>query len=499
MRIAKVLVPATAGGTSQVKKRIGSYPRVRVEGGGRGVVSQADAVLLVETVRKTGLGTAISTALAPWRRPRAVHDPGKILLDVALAVALGGDCLADVGMLRAEPAVFGPVASDPTVSRLIGALASGGHRVLAALRTARAEVREQVWRLAGDTAPHAGGQVVVDIDGVLVLAHSEKQDAAATWKKTFGHHPLMGFVDHGRGGSGEPVVGLLRPGNAGSNTAADHIEATRLALAQQPKRFRRGRQTLIRTDSGGGTHEFVAWLAKRGRWMSYSVGMTITDAIHQAVLKVPASAWTPAAEPDDDIRDGAWVAELAGDCLTDWPKGLRLIVRKERPHPGAQLRFTDADGMRLTCFATNTAGEAIAALELRHRRKWLCPQFRESPGQSQAERASSILVTRCMMKPQVSGLGLVVVSSASELAVSAGYAVLLVVGVVSHCECRPETKVVNSSTMSMSSGSSSHCCWSPSRTATVRWTRAVMGASGWISPRCWPSRMASVSQLWVLV
>lgn len=123
-----------------MKKRIGSYPRVRVEGGGRGVVSQAGAVLLVETVRKSGLDAAISAALMPWRKPRTVHDPGKILLDVALAVALGGDCLADVGMVGAEPAVFGTLASDPTVSRLISKLASGGHRVLAALRTARAEV-----------------------------------------------------------------------------------------------------------------------------------------------------------------------------------------------------------------------------------------------------------------------------------------------------------------------------------------------------------------------
>ncbi|MFD7814139.1 IS1380 family transposase [Streptomyces sp. NPDC059785] len=354
-----------------MKKRIGSYPHVRVGGGGRGVVSQAGAVLLVETVRKAGLDAAVSTALEPWRKARAVHDPGKVLLDVALAVALGGDCLADVGLLRAEPAVFGPVASDPTVSRLISTLAAGGKRALAALRTARAEVRERVWRLAGEAAPDAGGQVIVDIDGVLVLAHSEKQDAAATWKKTFGHHPLMGFVDHGRGGSGEPVVGLLRPGNAGSNTAADHIEATRLALAQLPKRLRRGRRTLIRTDSGGGTHEFVAWLARRGRWLSYSVGMTITDAIHQAVLKIPASAWTPAVEPDGEIRDGAWIAEIdaGSDCLAGWPTGMRLIVRKERPHPGAQLRFTDADGMRLTCFATNTSNHPIAELELRHRQR----------------------------------------------------------------------------------------------------------------------------------
>ncbi|WP_405723700.1 IS1380 family transposase [Streptomyces sp. NBC_01537] len=352
-----------------MSNRIGLYPRVRVEGGGRGVVSQAGAVLLVETVRKAGLDAAMSTALVPWRKARAVHDPGKVLLDVALAVALGGDCLADIGVLRAEPAVFGPVASDPTVSRLIGVLAAAGPRALAAIRRARAEVRERAWRLAGEAAPDTGGEVIVDIDGVLVLAHSEKEDAAATWKKTFGHHPLLAFVDHGHQGSGEPVAGLLRPGNAGSNTAADHIDIARLALAQLPKKYRRGRATLVRTDSAGGTHEFLDWLSTRGRWLSYSVGMTITDAVHQAVLKVPASAWTPAVEPGGQVRDGAWVAELAGDVLTGWPKGMRLIVRKERPHPGAQLRFTDADGMRLTAFATNTKHIPIARLELRHRQR----------------------------------------------------------------------------------------------------------------------------------
>ncbi|MER5601510.1 IS1380 family transposase [Streptomyces sp. NPDC002265] len=350
-----------------MKHSIGSYPRVRVQDDGRQVVSQAGSVLLVETVRKTGLDQAISQALAPWRKPRAVHDPGKVLLDVALAVALGGDCLADVAMLRCEPAVFGPVASDPTVSRLIDTLAASGEKALRAIRSARSEVRCWVWSLAGKSAPDADGQVVIDLDGVLVTAHSDKEDAAATWKKTYGHHPLTAFVDHGPGGTGEPVAALLRPGNAGSNTAADHITTTQLALAQLPKKYRRGRRTLIRTDSAGGTHDFVAWLAKRGRWLSYSVGMTVTEAIHQHVLKVPASAWTPAVEVNNDIRDGAWVAELTGDVLAGWPKGMRLIVRKERPHPSAQLRITDAHGMRITCFATNTPDRPIAALELRHR------------------------------------------------------------------------------------------------------------------------------------
>ena len=334
----------------------GSYPHVRVEGNGRGVVSQAGSVLLVETVRRSGLDTAVSAALQRWRKPRAVHDPGKLLLDVALAVALGRDCLADVALLRTEPAVFGPVASDPTVSRLVDTLAAAGPRALATIRRARADVRDRVWKLAGESAPDTGGDVVVDIDAVLVLAHSEKEHAAKTWKKTFGHHRLFAFVDHGREGSGAPVAGLLRPSNAGSNTAADHIEAARTALAQLPKKHRRGRRTLIRTDSAGGTHDFLNWLATRGRWLSYSVGMTITDLIHQAVLRIPGSVWTPAVEPNGEVRDGAWLAELAGDVLTGWPKGMRLIVRKERPHPGAQLRFTDADGLRLTCFATYTTG-----------------------------------------------------------------------------------------------------------------------------------------------
>jgi hypothetical protein len=155
--------------------------------------------------------------------------------------------------------------------------------------------------------------------------------AAPTWKKTFGH-PLTVFADHGPGGSGEPLAIVLRPGNAGSNTAADHIEAARLALAQLPRHLLR--RVLIRTDSGGGTHEFLAWLAKPGRRLAYSVGFTMTDDIQDAILAVPAAAWTPAYDAGGQMRPGAWVAEITGMLTLDgWPKGMRLIVRKERPHP----------------------------------------------------------------------------------------------------------------------------------------------------------------------
>ncbi|GGR66155.1 hypothetical protein GCM10010282_68990 [Streptomyces roseolus] len=210
-------------------------------------------------------------------------------MDVAPAVALGGDCLADVAMLRCEPAVFGPVASDPTVSRLIGTLAASGEKALRAVRSARSEVRQRIWSVSGENAPDTDGQVTVDLDDVLVTAHSDKEDAAATWKKTYGHHPLTAFVGHGPGGTGELVAALLRPGNAGSNTAADHITTAHLALAQLPKHCRRGRQTLIRTDSVGGTHDFVSWLAKQGRWLSYSVGTSdMPSQDRSATSTVPA-------------------------------------------------------------------------------------------------------------------------------------------------------------------------------------------------------------------
>jgi hypothetical protein len=211
----------------------------------------------------------------------------------------------------------------------------------------------------------------VDLDATIVLAHSEKEKAAPTWKKTFGFHPLAAFADHGAAAGGEPLAIVLRPGNAGSNAAAEHIEVTRLALAQLPRRARR--RVLIRTDSGGGTHEFLAWLASPGRRLHYSIGMTITDEMQQAILQLPDRIWEPAYDAGGQARPGAWVAELTGLLgLAGWPEGMRVIVRKERPHPGAQLRFTDIGGHRFTAFATDAWRGQLADLELRHRRRARC-------------------------------------------------------------------------------------------------------------------------------
>jgi hypothetical protein len=130
---------------------------------------------------------------------------------------------------------------------------------------------------------------------------------------------------------------------------------------------------LVRTDSGGGTHDFLTWLARPGRRLAYSVGLTITEDVQDAILAIPARAWTPACDADGQVRPGAWVAEITGMLdLSAWPHGIRVIVRKEPPHPGAQLRFTDPGGHRFTCFATSTKGGQLADLELRHRRRARC-------------------------------------------------------------------------------------------------------------------------------
>jgi Transposase DDE domain group 1 len=358
-----------------VKKRSCCYPRLAVDERGSSVVPNAGAVVLLRTAETVGLGAALSAALTSWRRPLARHDPGKIVLDLAVSLAIGGDCLADLAQLRAAPEVFGPVASDPTVSRCIDALAADAPAALAAINTARAAARSAAWSLAGERAPDRGADasrpLVIDVDATLVTAHSEKELAAPTFKRGFGFHPLWAFVDHGQEGTGEPLAVLLRKGNAGSNTVADHVTVLRAALAQLPGSRRPGKNVLVRVDGAGGTHELLAWLTRRR--LSYSVGFSLPGdlaSIQAKLAAVPQQAWTPAYDADGKIRPGAWVAEVTGLFdLSGWPPGMRLIVRKERPHPGAQLRITDLDGHRITAFVTNSTRGQLADLELRHRRR----------------------------------------------------------------------------------------------------------------------------------
>ncbi|MFD4407909.1 IS1380 family transposase [Nocardia sp. NPDC058499] len=360
-----------------MSKSMSWYPSVKIGGGGSPVVSQAGAGLLLQTAEATGLTGLLSEKLVPWRRPGAVHDPGKVVCDLAVMLALGGDCVSDLALLRAEPGLFGAVASDPTVSRLITMLAADERKVLAGIGSARAQARARTWKLAGTRAPDHGidtaAPVVIDLDATLIDAHSEKQQAAPTFKRGYGFHPLWAFIDHGEAGTGEPAAVMLRPGNAGSNTAHDHKQVLADALAQLPHltQWRAGRTVLIRADSGGGTHEFLDYCHRRR--VQYSIGFALSAEIAAACDDLDPADWIPAVDAGGRTRPGAWVAEVGGLIdLSSWPPGMRLVVRKERPHPGAQLRFTDHDGLRLTAFVTNTTAGSLPELELRHRRRARC-------------------------------------------------------------------------------------------------------------------------------
>lgn len=351
------------------------------------LVSSSGALLVVETARVTGLARGLSRATSPWRAARVSHDPGKVLLDVAVAVALGGDCLADLAAVRAQPQVFGTVASDPTVSRVFAALAADVDDAVAAIRGARAEARAAAWErrrpLAGTPGTRAGGQVIIDIDATLVTAHSDKQGAEPTFKRGFGFAPMCTFVDHGQHGTGEALALDLRPGRASPWNSADHLTTLDAALAQLPEHERD--QVLVRADTGACSKLFLHRITDLG--LEYSIGFQAQDTVKAAIETIPEQAWRAALDGDGEPREGAQVAELTDWMpapLTQhrssrpgpihWPAGMRVIARRERPHPGAQLRLTDHNGWRVTCFATNTKGPGwtLPDLEVRHRQRARC-------------------------------------------------------------------------------------------------------------------------------
>ena len=363
-------------------------PSLVLDPGRESLISSSGALLVRESVRLAGLDRRLCAGLAPWRRGRAVHDPGKVLLDVATAVALGGDCLADLAALRAQPALFGTVASDPTVSRLFAALADDVDAAVTAIRSARAAARAAVWArrrpLAGTPGKRAGGQVIVDLDATLVTAYSDKEWAEPTFKRTFGFAPMCAFVDHGEQGTGEALAIDLRPGKASPWNSSDHITTLEHALAQLPE-HERG-QVLVRADTGAASKALLHHITNAG--LEYSIGFPAQAPVRAAIEAIPDQAWRAAVDSDGEPREGAQVAELTAWMPTptkptrsptrfgpqEWPAGMRVIARRERPHPGAQWRLTDHNGWRITCFATNTRGTGwtLATLEVRHRQRARC-------------------------------------------------------------------------------------------------------------------------------
>jgi hypothetical protein len=312
-------------------------------------------LLLAELADRVGLTAGLSAAMTHTRRRRSAHDPGVVLTQLAVMLADGGDCLADIAGLRQQPELFGTVGSDPTVWRVLDSVHSLGLRQIAA---ARAAARARAW--AAGAAPD---EIVIDIDGTLLDAHSDKQDATATHKRGFGFYPILAYLD----GTGEGLAGRLRAGRAGSNDAADHLIVLDAALAQLPVSPALT-EVLVRTDTAGATHDFVDGCVVRG--VSFCVGLPIDAGVRDAFMLVQEEDWVPAIEADGSRRDGAWLVELTDLVDHHWGSGVRVIARRERPHPGAQLTLFDtAEGFRHQVFITDQTSDDIAALELRHRHR----------------------------------------------------------------------------------------------------------------------------------
>ncbi len=352
-------------------------PVVTVSGDGSGVVSHAGSRLLADLADRSGLTGGLADVLAGLRQRRGGHDPGRVLVDLAVLLAGGGTTITDLSVLRNQPDLFGAVGSTATAWRVLDGVKD---QLLSGVRDARAAARERIWLQADDSgrlplSTTAGGRVWpgirVQLDATLTECHSDKQGAAPTFKGGFGYHTLTAWCDN----TGESLAAMLRPGNAGASTAADHITVTDRALAQIPDAHRYGTPILVCADGAGATKAWLAHLRdqrdQHGLDLRFSVGFTMTGAVQTAILALPEQAWTPAVEADGNVRDGAHVAELTGIlpdlAAASWPAGMRVLVRRERPHPGAQLSFTDHDGWRFQAFATDTPTGRLAHLEARHR------------------------------------------------------------------------------------------------------------------------------------
>jgi len=340
-------------------KRNRRRPAIGVTTGGKGVVAHAGARLLCDLADGLGLTEGLSEAMAPTKKRRRGHDRGEVLVDLAVAIADGATTISDLRVLANQPSLFGKVASTATAWRTLEAVDAAA---LARIAEARRDARRAVWEAGMDP-----GFYVIDIDGTLVKAHSDKEGAAPNYKHGFGFYPVVAYLD----ATGEALAGLLRPGNAGSGTAADHVDVLDAALYQLPVDPQTS-EVIARTDTAGCSHGFLDACRERG--VRFIVGHNLTAEIAGVVLDVPERCWVPAITADGlDEREHAQVAEITEWVdVSGWPDGARMIARREEPHPGAQLTFTDVDGHRYQVFVTDHPSGDISFLEALYRGRGRC-------------------------------------------------------------------------------------------------------------------------------
>jgi hypothetical protein len=360
---------------------------LEVTAGGRGIVSHAGLVVLRHLADKTGLTSGLAGALASDRL--LVHDRGRVLADLACAIADGAEVISDFRVLGDQQELFGLVASVATCWRMLNEIAAGGVRVQGRVRAAVNAARRQAW--AGIEGRHGAipGIAIADkvleqvvcirLDATVVTAHSGKEGAEPNYKG-FGHHPLAAWCDN----TGEALAGMLRPGGAGSGTAADHLAVLEEAITAVPPRHRR--RLMVTCDGAGASHALITRLdqlaSRPGHQLIYSVGWDLSGRERQAITAVPAQAWQIAVDTGGQVRERrsddacpdhccahrkCWIEEAhaaeltgllrqgpAGDQLAGWPASMRVFARRERPHPGAQLTLFEAEtGWRYSLWVTN--------------------------------------------------------------------------------------------------------------------------------------------------
>jgi hypothetical protein len=331
---------------------------VEVTADGEGLVGHAGAALLAQVADRTGLTSALSKGLSPMKERRSGHDPGRVVRDLAVMLADGGECVSDLGGLRDQLALFGQIASDSTAYRIIERISS--EPVLVdSLRAAHARARACAWRRG--VKPD---RVTIDLDATLITSHSEKDRAAGNFKGGYGFAPMMAYCDESR----EALAGTLRPGNSAAHNVADQIMVGEDALSQIPVEHVEEMEILLRCDSAGMAHDLVDW-AHEGH-IAFSVGFDLTEAVRDAILALPETAWLAALDRDGGERQNGQVVEITHLVdLNSWPERSRLICRRERAHPGAQMSFTDHDGHRFQVFLTDQDDPDIAVLERRQRHR----------------------------------------------------------------------------------------------------------------------------------
>jgi hypothetical protein len=324
-------------------QRDGRFFTVDVAADGEGLVSHAGAALLGEVADRVGLTRELSRALEGVRERRGRHDPGRVIRDLAVMLADGGDCLSDLRAVRDQEPLFGQVASDST---------------------AFSADRSDRWRPR--VARRDQGSARSDTGAGVGAGCPSGAD-----RDRHRRHPDRGAYREGRRGGelqgDEALAGMLRPGNAAAHSAQAQIDVLEQALEQLPREVVSDLdcEIVMRIDSAGAASE-LCQTAQDAR-IGFLVGFDVFTAVQTAILSLPESAWRPALRQDGKQRKGAHVAEISELIdLKPWPKNSRVIIRRERAHPGAQLTFTDHDGHRFQATLTDLTGDAVE-IERLHR------------------------------------------------------------------------------------------------------------------------------------